>query len=87
MEIVISDKIRIGVTPEYFALKHPEITKGVVSWREIKWFSSLERCILYVVQEELSLKEEEVDLGGFLTAFRGLTEEVLSKIKTGNIKR
>ena len=76
MTIKIDTKTRIQVSPDYFALMRPG-GKGEPPWKEIKWFSSLENCIQYLVQRNLSGDKSVVSLEKFLSAYRG----ELSKIR------
>lgn len=66
MIIKIDDKTRIGLSVDCFALMRPT-KKG---WEEIKWFSSLEHCLQWVVQRDLAEGKDVVSLKEFLTAYR-----------------
>ena len=69
MIIKIDTKTRIKVSPDCFALMRPG-NKGEPTWKEILWFSSLENCIQWIVQRDLSRKKSVVSLEEFLSAYR-----------------
>ncbi len=76
MIIKIDKKTRIRVTPDCFALMCPSKRKGILVWKEISWFSSLEDCIQFISQRDISEVEGELSLEDFLVAYRGILKQV-----------
>ena len=84
MIIKIDPKTRISVNETCFALMKPGKRDGKAAWDEDKWFSSLEDCIQWIVQRNLSRKRSVVSLKEFISAYRRVVAEVRD-IRSKNI--
>ena len=76
MIIQIDDKTRLSVTSEYFAPMKIKKRKGVDTWEEYRWFTSLEHCIKFLTQKKLAEKKVVIQLKEFLTEYRKTATEI-----------
>jgi hypothetical protein len=85
MKIQIDNKTVLHVAEEYYApMKRIKKKEGYI-WTEYKWFSNLERCIKYLVQQRLAEKKETVQLSEFLKMYKELHNEIRELLAQNNV--